>query len=124
MIRSLLVLVIALLLASCATHRLGDGDHWLQWPSNGATLFVYGKDGKLASYGSELLNLPGYYFAEGGVTFQPGERRIGFYCEPPANGPVLFDSLPSVKYNFKAGEAYELHCQNGLPVITKRGVGA
>ena len=117
------LLLLILLLCSCSTYKLGQGDHWLQWEANGATLYVYGSDGQLAAYGEELLNLPGYYFADGGVRFHPGKRSIGFYCKPLEGQLELMDSLPHVVYNFEAGKSYELRCKDGYPVVTQREPG-
>ena len=124
MLRLATLLLLLTFLPACSTNRLGQGDHWLQWEENGATLYVYGKDGQLAAYGQELLNLPGYFFSDGGVRFHPGKRRVGYGCGPLPGGVMLMDSLPSLEYDFKAGESYELHCKDGLPVITQRRPGA
>jgi len=106
-----------LITAGCASVE-EQTDYDLQWNSRTARLTVLDELGKPIPIAAEkYLALPGLVLSRGEIRLHPGKQRIGYICPPKPGGIEILDVAPSVVYEFKAGQQYEMACIDGFPQI-------
>jgi hypothetical protein len=115
--KSLALTLLVLATAGCSGIDV-KSDYDLQWNEKTARLVVLDDmDQPVPIAAGKYLALPGLVLSDGKIRLHPGKQRIGYMCPPKPGDITLLDVAPSVTYEFKAGQQYEMACVDGFPKI-------
>jgi len=115
--KSLILAPLILVTAAC-TGIDAKTNYDLQWDTKTARLTVLDELGKpIPIAAGKYLALPGLVLSRGEIRLHPGKQRIGYICPPKPGGITVLDVAPSLVYEFKAGQQYEMACVDGFPQI-------
>jgi hypothetical protein len=117
MIKFCALLPFTLLLVSCTTIE-DKSDYGLRWDKDSVRLVIVDENGKpIPAFAGKYIGVQGYIFSQGQIRMHPGKKRIGFICPRVPDAPEILDVAPSIEYEFKAGNKYEIACRNGWPAV-------
>lgn len=115
--KTLTVAAVTVSLVSCAPVEQ-KSNYDLQWNKATARLFIADETGRrIPAFEGKYVAVEGFVLSKGQIRMHPGKQRIGYICPLQPGDPEILDVAPSVVYDFKAGQQYELACRKGAPSI-------